>query len=219
MKVLVAGAAGKTGKLVVERAVAAGHQVTAFLHKHDDDKKREDPAFPAGVEIIHGDVRNPSRLDTAMAGCNAVIDCIGGTKPFLKTDLEAGSAQTLVDGMFRNGVKRILAISALGVADSGPGGENVHQGTWFYEHILIPTFLHGAAPDKANMEAEIEKSGLEYIIVRPPMLNDHDATGQVEVVGTHDTAHKLTRADLAQFLVDQLTSFTYLNQIIVIANS
>ena len=158
-------------------------------------------------------MRNPSRLDTAMAGIDAVVDCIGGTKPFLKTDLEAVSAEALVEGMFRNEAKRLLAISALGVGDSKD------EGTWFYEHVLVPTFLHGASKDKEQMEDTIERSGLEYIIVRPPILSDSDATGQVKVVEHHETAHKITRADLAQFLVDNLQPFTYVIQIVTIANS
>lgn len=212
MKVLVVGAGGKTGKLVVERALAARHQVVAFLHKHEDDQAH-DPGFPSQVEVVHGDVRNPSRLDTAMAGVTAVIDCVGGTRPFLKTDLEAGSAEAIVDGMFRNGAKRLLAISALGVGDSKD------EGTWFYEHIMLPTFLHGASRDKEQMEENIVRSGLEYIIVRPPVLSDHDATGTVKVIEHGQTAHGLTRADLAQFLVDNLEPFTYVNQVITIANS
>ena len=212
MKVLVVGAGGKTGKLVVERATAAGHEVSAFLHIHADEK-HHDPDFPAGVEVVHGDVRNPSRLDTAMTGVHAVIDCIGGTKPFLKTDLEAASAQSVLDGMFRNGVKRLLAISALGVGDSQD------EGTWFYEHVFVPTFLHGSTKDKEQMEENIERSGLEYIIVRPPVLSDDHATGRIQVIEHGETAHKITRADLAQFLVDNLEPFTYVNQVVTIANS
>lgn len=212
MKVLVVGAGGRTGKLVVERTAAAGHQVVAFLHAHEGEGK-EDPTFPAGVEVVHGDVRNPSRLDSAMSGVAAVIDCIGGTKPFLKTDLEAGSAQAILDGMFRNGGKRLLAISALGVGDSQD------EGTWFYEHVIVPTFLHGSSKDKEQMEENIERSGLEYIIVRPPVLSDHQATGHVRIIGHGETAHTITRADLAQFLVDNLEPFTYVNQVVTIANS
>ncbi len=212
MKVLVVGAGGKTGKLVVERAVAAGHHVTAFLHRHDDEKQ-DNPDFPAGVEIVHGDVRNPSRLDTAMAGVQAVIDCIGGTKPFLKTDLETASAEAILNGMFRNGAKRLIAISVLGVGDSKD------EGTWFYEHVMVPTFLHGASRDKEHMEDNIERSGLEYIIVRPPILSDSDPTGQIKVIDHGETAHKITRGDLAKFLVENLESSTYLNQIVTVANS
>ena len=211
MKVLVIGAGGKTGKLVVERAVAAGHQVTALVHADEEHKDKEH--FPDAVDVIHGDARNPSRLDQVMTGQHAVIDAIGGSTPFQKTDLEASSANVILDVMKRNNVNRLVVISVRGVGDSQD------QTTGFYHHLLMPFFLRGALPDKSNMEAEIEHSGVDFVIVRPPVLSDSDPTGNVYVVPPGKIAHKITRADLAQFLVDQLTSDSYLGQEVTIANS
>ena len=211
MKVLVVGAGGKTGKLVVQQAVLAGHQVTALVHADEEHKEKEH--FPDAVDVIHGDARNPSRLDQVMTGQHAVIDAIGGHTPFLQTDLEASAAKVIVDVMKRNQVKRLIVISVLGVSESKD------QAPGMYEHLLMPIYLRGALPDKANMEAAVEHSGLDFVIVRPPVLSDSNATGNVYVVPPGKTAHKITRADLAQFLVDQLTSDTYLGQEVTVANS
>ncbi len=210
MNILVIGAGGKTGHLVVERAIAAGHEITALLHEEKDAK--HEPHFPSRVEVIHGDVRNPTRLDQVMAGKHAVIDALGGHKPWAETHMEEDAARVLIDVMKREGVKRLVAISVLGV------GESKGQATWAYEHLLMPTFLRGAMPDKEAMEAEVKASGLEFVLVRPPMLTDADAKGDIHIVPPGETAHTLTRADLAQFLVDQLTSNQYLGQAITIAN-
>jgi putative NADH-flavin reductase len=212
MKVLVIGAAGKSGKLIVERAVAAGHTVTALVHQHKEEGDHKNEDFPAGVEIVHGDARNPGRLDQVMTGQNAVIDAIGGTTPFKDTDLESTTARVVVDTMQREGVKRLLVISVLGAGDS------VQHAGFFYEHLLMPTFLRGALKDKNHMESEIQYSGLDFVIVRPPFLTDSDPKGTVEIVEGDAKASKITRADLAQFLVDQLTSNRYLGRAITIAN-
>ena len=211
MKILVIGAGGKTGKLVVERALAAGHTVTALVHTDEEQKDKEH--FPDAVDLVHGDARNPSRLDQVMTGQHAVIDAIGGATPFLKTELEASSAKVIVDVMKRNQVKRLIVISVLGVGDSKD------QAPGMYEHLLMPIYLRGAVPDKANMEAVVEHSGLDFVIVRPPVLSDSEPTGDVYIVPPGKIAHKITRADLAQFLVDQLSSDTYLGQEITVANS
>ena len=211
MKLLVIGAAGKTGKLIVERAVAAGHHVSALTHVHEDGNPKEE-SFAPGVDVIHGDARNPSRLDQVMAGQDAVIDAIGGTTPFLDTDLETSSAKVVIDVMKRNNVKRLIVISVMGAGDS-----KEHAG-FFYEHLLIPTFLRGAIKDKESMEAAIEQSGLDFLIVRPPMLSDSDAKGQVHIVTGEEKATGITRADLAQFLVDNLESTQYLGQAVTITN-
>ncbi len=209
MKVLVLGAAGKTGRLVVDKAIRAGHEVTALLH---ETHEKTENAFAPSVLVVHGDVRNPSRLDQVITGQEAVIDVVGGTKPYLETDLESGAARVVIDVMKRNEVKRLIVVSAMGVADS-----KEHAG-FFYEHLLMPLFLGGTMRDKARMETEVEQSGLDFTIVRPPLLKDSDETGQIHLVTGEDKAHTITRGDLAQFLVDQLLSKQYVSQEVTIAN-
>ena len=210
MKILVIGAGGKSGRLVVERALAAGHTVTALVHSAEGEEKHP---IPAGAEVIHGDVQNPSRLETAMEGCKGVIDTLGGKTPYLTTTLEASAARVVIDTMKKVGAKRLVVISVVGV------GESKEQAGFFYEHVLMPTFLRGAMKDKEAMEQEVEHSGLEWVLVRPPVLSDSDATGSVRVVPEGEQAHKITRGDLAQFLVEQLTSDTYVGHAVTIANS
>ena len=195
MKVLVIGAAGKTGRLVVDRALAAGHKVVALVHSPEEDQKHP---LPAAAEVIHGDVQNPSRLEHAMEGCHAVIDALGGKTPWKSTDLERSAAATVLEVMGRTGASRLLVVSVLSAGDSAP------QAGFFYEYLMVPTFLHGAIKDKNAMEAEVSASHVDWTLVRPPVLSDSDATGHIRIVSHDEVAHKITRADLAQFLVDQL---------------
>jgi len=76
MNVLVIGAAGKTGSLVVERALAAGHRVTAFARDASASKAA------TGVSVFAGDATDRAALDKAMVGQDAVIDTIGGKTPY-----------------------------------------------------------------------------------------------------------------------------------------
>ncbi len=205
MNVLIFGAAGKTGKLVVDRALAVGHTVTAFVH---------DPAYThPEVRILAGDVGNANDVRSAVAGQDAVIDTIGGKTPYKATDLETSAARNIVAAMQAEGVRRLLVISMMGV------GESAQQAPFWYEHLLMPTFLRGSTPDKTHMEEAVKASGVEYTITRPPILSDDPATGSYRVMDAPEKAHKITRADLAQFLVDQLTSDTYVQQAVVVANS
>lgn len=85
----------------------------------------------------------------------------------------------------------------------------------------MTTFLRGSTPDKAGMESAIRGSGLDWVITRPAVLTDKPATGDVRVL-TADSRHRarsLTRADLAAFLVAQLTNDDHLRTAITIANS
>jgi len=206
MKVLVIGAAGRTGRAVVERAIAAGHVVTAFVHNAEEYKDRD-------VRAVAGDATDQTSVDAAMAGQDAVIDTIGGKAPYRKTSLERSVAGAVVASMKANGAKRVIVISSFGVGDSAD------QVSWFVEHVIVPTWLRGSTEDKAATEAIVRASGIAFVIVRPAMLTDDAATGKVKVFQGHDTAHKITRADVAQFCVDQLTSDQHVGCAVTIANS
>ncbi len=208
MKVLVVGAAGKTGSAVVEKAVAAGHQVTAFVHKAADYKG------PAGVRVVEGDAADSGAMDAAVAGQEAVLDTIGGKTPYETTTLESSAASTIITAMRHHTVRRLVVTSMLGVGDSTANAP-------IYERLLVATFLRGADKDKAAMESAVEASDLDWVILRPAILTDAPAQGHVQVfrAETGEKAHKITRADLAAFMVAQLTTDEHLRQVVTIANS
>lgn len=207
MKVLVIGAAGKTGQSVVEQALAAGHQVTAFVRTKDEYRG-------PNVRIIEGDATNRDELDPAIRDQDAVLDTIGGKTPYKETTLESSAAKTIIASMQQNGVRRLVATSMLGVGES-------EANATFYERLLLGTFLRGADKDKAAMESAVESTNLDWIILRPAILNDDPAKGNVQVftAATGEKAHKITRSDVAAFMIAQLTNDAYLHQAIVIANS
>ena len=207
MNVLIMGAAGKTGSLVVERAVAAGHVVTAFVR--DASTYRA----PANVRVAAGDATDQASINKAMAGQDAVIDTIGGKTPYRKTTLERSVAGAVVAAMKANGARRVIVISSFGVGDSAD------QAGWFVNHVVVPTWLRGSTEDKAAAEEVVRASGIPFVIIRPAMLTDQAATGNVKVFQGHNIAHKITRADVAQFCVDQLTRDEHVGRAVTIANS
>ncbi len=181
--------------------------MTAFVH----DADAYDPPSPQ-VRVVGGDATDAATVAGAMAGQGGVIDTVGGKTPFLNTELERSVAKAVVAAMKQHGVRRLVAVSVLGAGDSRK------QAGWFVKHLLIPIFLRGAVKDKNAMEQTVETGGVDFVIVRPPVLGDGPATGKIRVVGTGETADKITRADLAAFLVDQLTDNAHLGQAVVIAN-
>jgi putative NADH-flavin reductase len=104
MKVLVFGAMGKTGKAVVERAVDAGHEVTAFVRGSVEGSA-------LNVRVAEGDATKRADVDSAMRGQEAVIDTIGGKTPWKETTLESSAARTIIASMQANRVRRLLATS------------------------------------------------------------------------------------------------------------
>ena len=206
MKVLVFGATGKTGSLVVDRALAEGHTVSVLVRDAAKFQK-------AGVKVLTGDATNAADVAKAVLGQDAVIESIGGTTPYKTTSLETTAVTNIVDAMKSQTVKRLVTVSMMGL------GQSHAQAPWWYKYLLMPTFLGGSSKDKANKETVVKNSGLDYIIARPPVLKDGPATGSVKVPGPGGMGHAITRADLANFLVDQLKSDDHLRKAVTIVNN
>ena len=200
------GAAGKAGRPVAEQAVRAGHEVSALLHRDSD-------CNVPGVAVRVGDARAAETAEAAVTGQDAVLDTVGGKTPFKHTTLETSVATTIVAAMQRHGIRRLVVTSMIGEGDSTAN-------TPVYIKILLATFLRGATPDKAGMESAVSGSELDWVITRPPILTEKPATGDVRVFSTdsRDQAHSITRADLAAFLVAQLTSDDHLREAVTVAN-
>lgn len=205
MKVLVVGAAGKTGRAVVEEAARRGHEVTALVHN--------DGFEVAGVTVRIGDARDLATMVSAVAGQDAVIDTVGGKTPDQLTTLETDVATAIVAAMGHHGVRRLVATSVVGLGESI---SNTPQSI----KDLMTTFLRGSTQDKADMEEVVRASDLDWILTRPPMLTDEPATGDIRTLSAESgqLAQTITRADLATFTVAQLGSDVNLRRAVAIAN-
>lgn len=205
MKVLVLGATGGTGRLIVGDAKAKGHSVAALV------RSKASADLP-GASIIEGNARDEATLARAMDGCDSVVSALGTGMGHRKVDLLTVATRALVAAMTRNGVRRLVCISALGVGDSrGHGG-------FVFDRLFQPLLLSQAYKDKGRQEATIRASALDWVIVRPAMLSDDPAQGSVRAVTNLASINggKVARADVARFVVDQLTTDTWLRRTPVI---
>jgi uncharacterized protein YbjT (DUF2867 family) len=201
MKVLVLGATGGTGRLIVRDALAKGHSVVALVRA----KVR---SHLPGAELIEGDARDEETLARALDGCDAVVSALGTGMGFREVSLLTVATRALVTAMTRSGVRRLVCISALGVGDSqGHGG-------FIFDRLFQPLLLSHAYKDKDGQEAAIRASSLDWVVVRPAMLTDDLARGRVRAVTDLDSVQggKIARADVAQFVLEQLTANTWLRR-------
>jgi nucleoside-diphosphate-sugar epimerase len=136
MKVLVLGATGGTGRLIVHDAQEKGHSVVALVRS----TARAD--LP-GADMIEGDARDEGALMRALDGCDAVVSSLGtGVSPFSEVSLLTEATRALLPAMTRSGVRRLICISALGVGDSrGYGG-------FVFDRLSQPLLLRHAYKDK-----------------------------------------------------------------------
>jgi len=201
MRILVLGATGGTGRLIVRDAVAKGHSVVALV------RSKASADLP-DAKLVEGDARDEATLSRAMGGCEAVVSALGTSMGRRKVDLLTVATRALVMAMTRNSVRRLVCVSALGVGDSrGHGG-------FVFDRLFLPLLLTEAYKDKERQEAAIRASSLDWVLVRPAMLTDDPARGGAraftDLAGVK--GGKIARADVAQFVVEQLTTDTYLKR-------
>ena len=206
MKLLVLGASGATGHWLVNLATQARHDVTALV--------RPSTAFepPAGVRVIRGDVLDPATLASAVEGQDAVASCLGirRTGKFLwapilsPPDFTARVASILIPAMTHAGVRRIVAMSAAGVAES------ITQLTTPVRWIVSAGNVGVAYRDLAEMERLLSASQLDWLAVRPVTLVNGSPTGRVGKVERFGLFSIIRRADVAAWMLGALarpTSF------------
>jgi putative NADH-flavin reductase len=205
MKILILGATGATGQLIVRDATASGHHVVALV------RAKASSNLP-GAEVIEGDVRDEATLARALNGCDAVVSALGTGMGLREVDLLTVATRALVAAMTRAGVRRLICISALGVGDSRK------HGGFVFDRLFQPLLLGPAYKDKDRQEAAIRASSLDWVVIRPAMLTNGAARGRIRA--TTDLADvnggKIARTDVAQFVLEQLTTDTWLRQTPVI---
>ncbi len=203
MKILVLGATGATGRLIVNQARAEGHDVVALV------RSRAKAADLGGAELVEGDARDATALTRAIAGCDAVISSLGTPmSPFREVTMLSTATRALVSVMAAQNVRRLVYITGLGAGDSrGHGG-------FFFDRLFLPLMLRKVYEDKDRQEDAIRCSALDWTIVRPTVLNDKAPRGRIraltDLTGVHGGT--IARADVADFVVQQLTADTWLRK-------
>ena len=200
MNVIVFGATGSVGTLVVGRLLADGHAVTAFA-RHPEKLA---PSHPA-LTRLPGDATDPAAVSAAMRGQDAVVITIGAGKSRTGT-VRSSATRNVIAAMHAHGVKRLICQSTLGAHDSW-GNLN-----FFWKRIMFGLLLRPVLRDHERQEDLVRSSGLDWTIVRPSAFVDGPETGgYIEDVPAAARKLKLTipRADIAAFLERQLTDARY----------
>jgi putative NADH-flavin reductase len=203
MHLLIAGASRGVGRALVEQALAAGHKVTA-LARH--------PARVEGADdrlrTVHGSVLDPAAVAAAVAGQDAVCCALGVKTPWEQPTLFSQGTARLLEAMKKAGVRRLVCITGIGAGDSrGHGG-------FLYDRIIYPLMTKGIYADKDRQEALIRASGTDWTIARPGFLTNGPLTGSYRVLTdlTGVTARRISRADVAHFVLSELESGRYIRQ-------
>lgn len=203
-RVLIVGATGGTGRQLVEQALERGYTVTALAR--DPSALRVD--HPR-LTVIQGNVRDYPSVEAAMRGQDAVLSALGHNRYLGPSRILSEGTRNVVRAMEAHRVQRFVCETALGIGDSA-GRLGLYY-TLFVVPVVLPFYFW----DKARQERVIAASRLHWVVVRPGLLTNgarrsHYRHGKR--VGSFLATVRISRADVADFMLNQLTADAYLRE-------
>ena len=204
MKIAIFGATGKVGRHLVDQALERGDEVTAFVR----DPSKLTTHRHERLKVVQGNVQNSKDVEQAVAGTDAVLSALGQTKTSSKDVLTEG-IKNIVAAMNKHGVRRLVSLTGAGVRDPKDEPKLVDRVIGSLLKLLQRDLLE----DSIEQARVIKGSDLEWVIVRAPILSEGEKKGvyRVGYVGK-ESGTRLSRADLAGFMLEQTTDDTYLHQ-------
>ncbi len=211
MKLTVLGATGRTGVHLLDRALAAGHEVTAAV--------RNPTAVPyqhSRLRVVESDVTSVESLVDAMRGADAVCTVLGSTAPRRPTTLYSASMVAVVEAMRQTVVRRVVAVTAI---PAGPDERKTFMDR-LVVHRLLHTFFGGGYDDMVRMERLLRSSETDWTVLRPPRLTDAKPRGEYRTA--IDTrlarAGKIPRSDLALAVLNAVTDQSLIGHGVTVAS-
>ncbi len=186
------GATRGIGRIALERALERGHDVRALVRAGSN----LDVEHP-NLTIVPGDATVADDVSTLLQGTQAVLSAIG-TPPRAPTPARTLAARATLAAMQRTGVRRLVAVSVYGIGNTRP-----HL-PFFTRAFVFPLYLRRVIADHVTQEAAIERSAVDWTLLRPPYLTDGPATGDYAFDFGDDIGGltwKISRADVAQHML------------------
>ena len=203
LQVTVFGASGKIGRHVVRQLLAAGHTVTAYIRT----PSKLAITHP-NLTIVTGELTDAAGVARAVGGADAVISALGpalrrGTTGTPVTD----GTRTIVEAMQAAGVRRFIGLATPAVADPRDRPTLKAKLLRLMPRLAFPNAL----TELDGMTNAVTSADLDWTIARITSPNDKPAKGTVRAgfLGRDTVGMAMTRADIAAFLVGQLTDGTY----------
>jgi len=202
-RIALFGASGRTGQPFLKRALEKGYFVKALVRNPGNIPQRDQK-----LEIITGDVLDPEKVSETVRGTDLVVSLIGhvkGSPKWVQTD----GIKHMVEAMEEHGLKKIISLSggAVPFEKDQPGlMDRFFRG---FMRLFLPKVLEDA---EAHAEV-LRNSDTDWIIVRGPRLTNGARKGKYWVgwVGEGGST-SISRADLADFILQQVETDHYLHQ-------
>jgi putative NADH-flavin reductase len=209
MKLTILGGTGRTGRILIEQALAAGYDVTAFTRT----------PWRLGIEHaklspIHWHIDEADKSVDALAGSVAVFSVMGPVNN-VPGFAVSRSLELIIAAMQKHAVRRLIVTAGAGVRDPSDTPKQADR----LKGVALRLAARHVVADMRRLVEIVRSSDRDWTIIRVPSLTDEPRQGRMIVgyVG-RDMGVSLSRADLAAFLLKQIGDDTYLRKAPMISN-
>jgi len=210
MKITVFGATGGTGRQLVEQTLAAGNEVVAYVRNPSKLNIENEH-----LTVVQGELTDEELIEKAVKRVDAVISLLGPRGGSKNKPLTHGM-QNIIAAMKKQGVRRLIISSTLSAKD--PNDKRTLRVKFSVN--LVKLTMHAAYEDIVSVAETVRNSDLAWTIVRLNLLNNKPKSGKVKVgyVGSGELETWISRADIADFMLNQIQDTKYVQQAPAISN-
>jgi len=205
MKVAIFGASGATGKLLTQRSLDAGYEVTALLRNPDTFPWRD------RVHAIQGSAFELAPVRQTIEGADVVFSALGANS-LKKEDVLERAVPQIISAMQQTAtkpkpVRRLIVLGSAGALPSSLDKQPSWR-RWIVQNIVYNTFLKWPVASQISQWTDISRSSLEWTMVMPPMLTNGPARGMYRIDGDAlpRNGNRISREDVADFMMQQIAS-------------
>ena len=200
MKIIIFGSTGSVGRHIVAQALAQGHEVTAFART----PKALNMVHPS-LSLVAGNALDLNSVENAVKGHDAVLVTLGSPK--LSGNIRSAGTANIIKSMEKHNVRRLICQTTLGM------GESQGNLNFLWKYLMFGLILRNVFKDHKIQEHDVKHSHLDWVIVRPAAFTNGPLTSiykQGFASNDRNITLKISRADVANFMLRQLHSDKYL---------
>ncbi|NYF91851.1 NAD(P)H-binding protein [Tunturiibacter empetritectus] len=203
MKIALFGANGATGRLLTQRCLAAGYEVSALLRTPETFPMRDQ------VDVIQGSAFDPNPIRQTIADADVVLSALGASS-LKKEDVLERAVPQIVAAMQETStqtkpVRRIIVLGSAGALPTSLDKQPAWR-RWIVQNIVYNTFLKWPVASQISQWDTLSHSSLDWTMVMPPMLTNTPGHGAYRVDGEAlpPNGSRISREDVADFMMQQI---------------
>lgn len=208
MKIAIFGGSGKTGQHLVQQALDAGHEVTALV-RTPTKLTIQHPA----LQLVQGSILDVQRIDETVRGADAILSVLGPSSNKPEFTISRGM-EHILNAMHKHKVRRVVISAGAGVRQPEDRPKLVDR----FFGLVLRLLSKNVVADMEQVVQKVKTSQLDWTVVRVPMLTDAPAQQKLTVGYVGDISPRITRADMATFMLRQVHEQQYLHKAPAISN-